>query len=102
MKQTTSKQFVKLATGADADVFAQEHGWDSYEHHVQESGKPSGYYIVSLDAYELQDEQIQTGTTVEVQVCSNIARIYFTESVQALVVNGEYYMDAQEYEEKFL
>ena len=95
--------YIEIATGGDADIFAQNCNWGSYEHHVAESKHTSGYYIADLcELSALTEEEIQTAEMVAVTVVCNCGLSFSAEEMQALKINGKLYVIAQEFEENFL
>ena len=96
-------EYIKIATGTAADSMAQDCGWDDYAQHVSDSEFTAGYYISDTNqGWELTDAEVAGAQRIEVDVVSNIARSFNKRKMNALVVNGGYYVDPDKFTEYFL
>ena len=102
--QSEKVAYIEIATGANADIFAQDSGWNNYEHHVADSKRDSGYYIVNglYNTVTFTEEDLQTAEVVTVTVVCNCAESFSSEEMKALKINGRFFVVAQEFEENFL
>ena len=98
-------QYIEIATGADADIFAQAAGWEDYAQHVADSGRDAGYYIAdstfSSEPAEFTAEELQTAEVIAVNVVCNVAESFAAEEMRAVKINDKLYVNAQEFEEYF-
>ena len=96
-------EYIKIATGTAADSMAEAAGWADYAQHVSDSEFTTGYYIADMNqGWPLTDAEVSGAHHVVVDVVSEIEQRFTMYRMDALVVNGEYYVDPDRFTEYFV